>query len=347
MASLQTQLDASSRRDPSIRAIYRDSAGEIHLDWPASAIPVALEDRGGTLWVDVEDRDSNEAVVGSLLRDLFHFHPLAIEDALKETHIPKLDDWGPYLYLVFHSIDFDPDSDGLRLHELDVFLGDNYLLTYHSEPLTLIEQHRRNIERDPMHRMRHGADHVLYHLLDLGVAEYLPAIEHLDNAIDEAQDEVFLNPNPATLERIFRVKRSALRLNRILAPQREVLSRLSRDPFDQVATEHLMYFRDVYDHMVRVHDITESLRDLISSALDTYLSAISNRTNEVMKTLTLVTVFFLPMTFLVGFFGMNFFGESMEFRSPMPKGLMFWGAMVLMVLTPPALWQVVRRRKWF
>ena len=168
-----------------------------------------------------------------------------------------MDDWGEYLYMVFHAIDFDPETDQLRLHELDIFLGRNYLVTYHNQPIPEIDQHWKNIERDPVNRCRNGADHILYHLLDLLVAAYLPAIEHLDEAIDDAQDEVFDRPTSRTLQAIFQVKRSALRLNRILAPEREVINRLARDDYDPIPPEHRVYFRDIYDHLVRVHDITE------------------------------------------------------------------------------------------
>src|SRR5262249_25195832 len=195
----------------------------------------AIDDHAGTIWVDIEDSDAaSGGMVETLLQEVFHFHPLAIEDALKETHVPRLDDWGDYLYVVFHAMDFDPETDELRLHELDIFLGKNYLVTYHNRPIPEIDQHRKNIERDPVNRCRHGADHILYHLLDLIVAAYLPAIEHLDDAIDDAQDEVFDRPTPRTLRSIFQVKRSALRLNRILAPEREVINRLARDDYDPI-----------------------------------------------------------------------------------------------------------------
>ena len=333
---------------PSLRVVYRKSSGEIELNWPVDQIAEALADPHGTLWVDIEDLESNHQSVEYLMLNLFHFHPLAIDDALVECHVPKLDDWGRYLYLVFHTLDFDPASDDLRLHELDIFLGPNYLVTYHTEALRVLDQHRNAIERDPENRLKHGADHLLYHLIDRGVAEYLPAIEHLDEAIDTAQDEVFDFPTRQTLQNIFRVKRSALRLNRILAPQRELLNKLARDPFDQVNAGNRIYFRDVYDHMVRVHDITESLRDLITSALDTYLSAISNRTNDIMKTLTLVTVMFLPMSFLAGFFGMNFFGDTLMFTSPqLPKSIIFAIACAIMFATPAVMYFWARRRGWF
>jgi magnesium transporter len=332
---------------PRIRAVYRAGSGKFHLNWPDDQVQAAVEDHQGVVWVDIEDRDSaSNGEVEALLRDVFHFHPLAVEDALRETHVPRVDDWGEYLYIVFHSIALDPDSDHARLHEIDLFLGPNYLVTHHTEPLEFLEQEIRNIERDPANRLGQGADHLLYRLLDLAVAEYLPAIEHLDEAIDNAQEEVFRKPTPRTLQAIFRVKRSALRLHRTLAPEREVLNRLARDHYQVIADEHQVYFRDVYDHLVRIHDVSESLRDLISGALDTYLSAISNRTNDIMKVLTLVTVMFLPMSVLTSFFGMNFFGDNLAFRTPLPKALLFIVTCLVMATTPWGMWLWARRRGW-
>ena len=314
---------------------------------PSNGCAEAVEDKGGIVWVDIDDRGASaSATAEALLRDVFGFHPLAIEDALKQSHVPRVDDWDDHLYIVFHSIDFDLETDELCLHELDIFLGANYLVTYHTERLDFLDQDRRNIERDPNNRLRHGPDHLLYHFLDLAVAKFLPAIEHLDLVIDAAQEEVFSRPTPQTLKAIFGVKQSALRLHRILSPEREVMNRLARDSYQPIAEEHRVYFRDVYDHIVRIHDLTESLRDLISGALDTYLSAISNRTNDIMKTLTTVTVMFLPMGFLTGFFGMNYFGETLAFQTPLPRALMF--LLTCMVMTGGFIgigfW--ARRRGW-
>jgi len=337
------------RGEPLVRVVFRDSAGAIHLDWPAGQVDRAIADAGGIVWVDIEDLESaNNSHVEAMLRDVFRFHPLAVEDALKDTHVPKVDDWGGYLYLVVDTLDFDPETDDLRLHELDLFLGPNYLVTYHNEPTPVLERHRRNLEREPEHRLQHGPSHLLYRLLDDVVAEFLPAIEHLDDAIDDAQDEVFRNATTRTLQKIFQVKRSALRLHRVVTPMREVLNRLARDPYPRVNVEHRVYFRDVYDHLVRIHDIVESLRDLISGALDTYLSVVSNRTNEIMKALTIVNVMFLPMSFIAGFFGMNFFGDTLMLQSPaLPKATIFWLTVTAMIGTPVGLWHLARRRGWF
>lgn len=331
---------------PVIRMIHRASDGSLDLNWPLERLAEAIADEGATTWIDIERPEQNLAAIETMFRETFAFHPLAIEDALRETHVPKLDDWGKYLYLVLHAIDFDPVSDHLRLHELDVFLGTNYLVTCHSSPMPPVENVRRQIERDCL-RFDHGPDHIVYRIMDCEADAYLHAIEHLDEAIDTAQEEVFDQPTPRTLEQIFRIKRSAVKLHRVLGPQREVANRLARDAYPQIDAPDRVYFRDIYDHLVRLHDISESLRDLISGALDTYLSVVSNRTNEIMKALTLVTVLFMPLTFLVGFFGMNFFGDNIHLPYAMSRGWMFWGNNAVMLITPFALWFWARRRGWF
>lgn len=339
---------ASRGPGPRMRVAFRAASGQVHLDWPAGHIAKALAELGGVIWLDIYDRDASLSEVEVLFREVFRFHPLAIEDALTDSNSPKLDDWGEYLLTVFHAIEFNADTDRVVVHELDAFLGRNFLVTYHSEPLAVVDNLRAQLERDNGQRMEMGADHLLYLLLDAGVAGYLPAFEHLDETIDEAQDEVLSAPSPQTLNRIMHVKRSALRLHRILIPQREVLNRLARDEFPQIDQKDRVYFRDVYDHLVRLHDISETLRDLVSGALDTYLSAVSNRTNEVMKTLTIVTVLFLPLNFVVGFFGMNFFGQNIELG---PLGVshawLFAIICVSLLAAPWSMWIWARVRRWF
>jgi magnesium transporter len=330
------------------KLIYRDGSGALHTDWSRDRIDEALADSTGLIWVDIL---GPEQQASPLLQDWlcrhFHFHHLAVEDALAESHIAKVDDWGEYLYIVFHVAGFEPDSDKLDLHELDVFLGPNYLITYHTAPLEILEQDRKSIMRDPRDRLRNGADHLLYRFLELAIDQSLSAIEHLDEKVDQVQNAVIENASPSALRAIFRLKRAALLLHKALSPQREVLTRLARDPYKPVQAKHRVYFRDLYDHVVRIHDISESLRDLIGGAVETYLSVVSNRTNEIMKALTIATVMFLPMTFLVGFFGMNFFGETLAFTNPMPRALLFWSSTAIMAISPCFIWIYARRRKWF
>lgn len=330
-----------------IRVIYRAGDGTIHQDWPFDQVASAIADPDGTTWIDINDDDLDLGDVETVFHEVFHFHPLAIEDALQDTNVPKIDDWGDYLTVVFHAIEFDSSTLKLIPQELDIFLGRNYLVTYHSVMLPVLRRLRLLIEREGA-KLDLGADHLLYHLLDLGVADFLPVIERLDDAIDAAQDEVFNDPDPGTLQDIFRIKRAALRLHRTLIPLREVLNRLARDEHAQIDALDRVYFRDVYDQLVRLHDISETLRDLISGALDTYLSAISNRTNDVMKTLTVVTVLFLPLNFVVGFFGMNFFDDNISLSVGHRLHLVLFLAIIAcMVLSPLAMWAWAKRRRWF
>ena len=331
-----------------IHLSYRDGTGAFHADWPISRVEEAIKDHGGLLWIDIQGPDEHLGMhLENWLCDHFQFHALAVEDALRQTHVPKVDDWGEYLYIVFHVARIVPETDALELLELDIFLGKNYLITYHTVPLPILEQDRQSIERDPRDRLRQGADHLLVRFLELAIDQSLKVIENLDEQVDDIQNAVIANATSQNLKTIFRIKRSAIQLHKILSPQREVLNRLARDPYQPIQTKHRVYFRDLYDHVVRIHDISESLRDLISGTLETYLSVVANRTNDIMKALTIVTVMFMPMTFIVGFFGMNFFGATLESTRPFHKGLLFWGSIAIMAISPCFIWIYARRRKWF
>jgi magnesium transporter len=331
-----------------IRIIYRKSSGELDLNFPVERLADAIADSKGTVWIDVEDLNGNSnGEVDELFRSVFKFHPLAIDDALIESHVPKVDDWDDHLYIVFHICAVDPGTAQLSLRELDIFLGQNYLVTYHTEPVPIFDQDRQNIEKDPRDRLREGPDHLLYRFLELAIDQSLEVIQALDDRVDAIQNQVVEGPSSAVLHSIFHIKRSAIRLHKILAPQREVLNRLARDPYKAIQSRHRVYFRDLYDHVVRIHDISEGLRDLIAGALETYLSVVSNRTNDTMKTLTIVTVMFLPMSFLASFFGMNFFGENLVLRASLPRMLLFLGTCLLMGVSPVVIWIQAKRKKWF
>jgi magnesium transporter len=221
------------------------------------------------------------------------------------------------------------------------------MVTHHTEHITAIERLRSIYQRDAR-RLQRGADFLLFELADAIVADFMPCLDALDETSNDLEDEVFSNPTKETLPRIFTLKRAAIQLRRILSPQREVLNRLARDEYRVIDAKERVYFRGVYDHLVRLHDINEGVRDLIGGALDIYLSATSNRLNEEMRILTQVTVLGLPLTFLTGFFGMNFFGASYEIPAPFEGKLLFLIAMLTMIITPIVLYtllkQYVRRR---
>ena len=184
--------------------------------------------------------------------------------------------------------------------------GRQYIVTHHDETIPALEKVWLAAQRDDRH-VKNGADHLLYKLVDEVVASYMPVVEEMDEAIDDTEDQIFVTATPHILERLFQFKRATITLRRIISPQREVLNRLARDDYKVIDAKDRIYFRDVYDHLVRLYDITESIRDLVGGALDTYLSVINNRMNDIMKTLTLITTLFMPISFVAGFFGMNFF----------------------------------------
>lgn len=327
-----------------IRSVYRTKEGNVRTDLQPEKFATALRDARGLLWVDFEE--TSPEVDEPILRETFGFHPLAVDDALQESHVPKVDDWGEYLYVVLHTVDFD-ERGGARVDtlELDVFLGKNYIVTHHDKPMAAIERVWTSCQRDERH-LKSGADHLLYRLADEIVASYMPAVEEMDDAIDAIEGQIFHRPSPATAERIFALKRAVLRLRRILDPQREVLNKLARDDYTVIDAKDRVYFRDVYDHFVRLHDITESLRDLVGGALDTYLSVINNRMNDIMKTLTVITTLFMPLAFVSGFFGMNFFQPTTPLLDPWTSLPALVITLAIMVLTPVTMLLYIRRRGW-
>ncbi len=320
-----------------IRTMYRNAGGGFTTDLPQTHWRVALRDTGGILWVDI-CQEPVEAVE-PLLKDIFHFHPLAIDDALRETHVPRIDNWGDYAYLVVHDVSFDSARIELEAREVDIFLGRNFLVTHHAQPIDFVDRVWTGTVGD-QRLLERGPDFLLYDLLDLLTSDYMPIVDALDNAVDELEAEIFDAPTRRTLNTLFSIKRVALQLRRIIGPQREVLNRLARDDYKMIDAADRVYFRDVYDHLVRLADVNEGLRDLISGALDTYLSVSSNRINEIMKVLTIISALFMPIAFLSGFFGMNF--TWIPFNSRWLLG----GALGIMIVVPLLMLLWFKRRGW-
>ncbi len=326
-----------------IRTFYYNEADGIRTEFEVEEIPAMLQNENGLLWVDFQGTPPNEDE--PILRDIFNFHPLAIDDALQENHVPKIDDWGSYLYIVLHAVIFDRQKDEfLDTNELDIFIGCNYMVTHHDQAIGAVDHLWSMLPRDVRY-LQHGADHLLYRLVDDVVANYMPVVEELDEEIDSAEDEIFSSPTSATLARVFALKRATLHLRRIIGPQREVLNKLARDDNRVIDARDRIYFRDVYDHLVRLQDISESLRDLVSGSLDTYLSVVNNRMNDIMKTLTIITTVFMPIAFVTGFFGMNFFQPvaKLTIWTALPA---FFITLAIVVLTPTGMFLWMRRRGW-
>jgi magnesium transporter len=326
-----------------IRSLYYLPDTPIQKDVLPEQFPDLIKNPQAVLWVDFNDEPPE---ICQPILERFGFHPLAIDDALQETHVPRLDDWGDYLYIVLNYMSMHTNDDlwETKIDELDVFLGKNYIVTHHDEPIAAVEATWIACDRDERN-VQEGADHILYRIADNLVADYMPDVEKIDEAIDVIEDQVFDRPTPRTLEQLFALKRVLLAMRRIILPQREVLNKLARDEYQVIDPRDRIFFRDIYDHLVRLHDLNESLRDLVGGAVDTYLSVINNRMNEIMKTLTIITVLFMPLTFLTGYFGMNFFEPlgNLRFWTTNP---VFYLTLATIILMPVAMYIWFRRRTW-
>jgi magnesium transporter len=326
-----------------IHSLYRRRDGSMFTDIQPSRMTEAIQDKGGLLWVDFNDEPKESCM--PILRDIFNFHPLAIDDALEETHVPKVDDWGTYLYIVLHGVVFDSEQEEpLSTNEMDLFLGDNYLITYRLQSMPGLEHVWETCQRDER-LMQKGATNLLYRIVDETVANYMPVVEQIDEMVDQIEDSLFDHPVPHLLERIFSLKRALLHLRRIISPQREVLNKLARGDFRVIPEGDRVFFRDVYDHLVRLYDIAEGLRDLVGGALETYLSVVSNRMNEVMKILAVITTLFMPISFLSGFFGMNFF-QPVASLPAWTERVTFLSVLFIMIVIPIGMFFWMRKREW-
>jgi magnesium transporter len=332
----------SSPHSGHYNGFFRNAAGELSTLPPDdNAIRQALTDPRGIVWIDLILDGIDDT---RLLDEVFQFHPLAIEDVRNDRLDPaKIDDHGSYIFIVVQALTgYEPDTE-ISVMEVDFFLGANYVVSCHRkhcEALNTIISRRQRVEQ----LMHKSAAWLLHGLLDGIVDDFLPIVDELDETIDQLENDVLERPEPSVLQKILIAKRNSLRLRRATTPQRDIMNRLSRGEFPVLIPEDLsMYFRDIFDHLVRIEYLIEALRDLSDAALQTYLSVVSNRLNEVMRVLTAAATIFLPLTLISGIYGMNF--ESNQFPSFQAN----WGFPVitgLMIALALAMLVYFKYRKW-
>ncbi len=300
----------------------------------------AIASKQGLLWIDLESATREEA---GFLSTVFAFHPLAIDDCFNLHVDPaKADDYGDYIFVIAQAISYKSTTEELETTELDLFLGANYVVSFHSQPLTFVDEVRRRCDADGPEVTR-GADFLAHALLDAVVDAYQPAVDQLDDTLTAVEERVLARPEQSLLQEILLLKHNVQRLRRMILPQRDVVNRISRGEFPNVVrAETNIYYRDIYDHVVRVEQLMESVRDLADGVLNTYLSSVNNRMNEVMKTLSVVATILLPLTFVASIYGMNF--------EHMPELRWYYGyALALGIMAAVAAGMLVffRLRRWF
>jgi magnesium transporter len=289
-------------------------------------------------WIDLEDPTVKEATI---LEDPFHFHPLAIEDCLSEVHHPKVDDYEAYIFAILHGIRFDAPTDSFITRELDIFLGTNFLITHHNGPMRSITAVREQCGKNIQASLPRGVDFLLHSILDQMFEHYFPSLDAIEDKIQLVQVEVFENPSRETLDRIFALKRDVMQLRRICLPQREIINRLARADFKVINSRAAVYFRDIYDNLYRIVEGSMAYQDMTQSTMDAYLSAVSNRLNETMKRLTIISALLMPMTVITGVYGMNF-----EFMPELHWPLGYPFALALMAAAAGGLLLLFRRKNW-
>ena len=262
----------------------------------------ALQDKEGLLWVDLED--ANEFESDSLV-EIFNFHPLAVEDCVSDLSQPKVDDYEEYLFLVMHAVQLT-SKDQLVTVELDIFLGKNYVATVHKKPIRSVEQIRESMPKKFDLFMGHGGDLLVHAILDNLVDHYLPVIEFYDQRLDQIEEGMFNSPSKEYLPRVMQAKRDIFHLRRIVGPQRDTVNYLTRTPTPFIKPKHMMYFRDVYDHLFRIYGVLEGFHEMIPSILQVYFSHSSHMLNEIMKRMTVLATLTMPAMIIASIYGMNF-----------------------------------------
>ncbi len=304
-------------------ATLLDRDGEKHAKVDRTAVESRVS-AGEFFWLDIEDAEPDDF---ALLRDVFRFHPLALEDSEHFGQRPKLEEYDDFVFFVAYGAAPPPDAD--RLVEVHIFYSERYLVTVRREHAPSCEALRERYVRQPGKLERPIV--VLYRLLDSLSDSFFPALEDYDERIDAVEDDIFRDPRDEHLQEIVRMKRSLNRLRRVVGPQRDVASQLFGGaavlPGSDAEAER--YFRDIFDHLIRVTDLIDSYKDLLTGATDVYLSMVSNRLNLVVERLTVLSTILLPLIVLTGFFGQNF--------GWMVRHVGSWEAFVLLGLLLPVV----------
>jgi magnesium transporter len=331
-----------------IRSLVFTTQGRLHSrNIEMFLMPTLLTDTNLFLWVDLESPTPEENKY--VLEEVFHFHPLSIEDCLTASPSPKVDEYSPkegdrftpYLFIVIHAVDYSRKDGVFATSELDFFLGRNFLVTYHAGPLRSVSLTEDRAVKATMNIAR-APDRVAHTLLDSIVENYKPALDELSVEIAELEQQALQHPTTQTLNKILRVKKEVVHLRQIIGPQREVLARFAGGEFKLIRPHLVPYYRDVYDDLFHISELAQGYADALTGILQVYLNMSSNRTGEVVKLLTMITVVTTPLMMVGTWYGMNF--------KHMPELDWKYGyaaALALTLVSTLATYWYFKKKKWF
>jgi len=299
----------------------------------------ALIDERSLLWVDFSDVDDDDI---DLLTMVFNLHTLTVEDFIMPNVRPKVEQFQDYLFLIMFALEApnNHQKGKVRTVELDFCLGKNFVITFHSSPIGTLTSFKERIKKQsPI--IKHSADMLLYYMLDSCIEAYFPVITEFDNLVDEMSDELFKDPTNETLKKIYHLKNEVMLLRRTIGPQADAIGHIAQGEHQFIASTNTMYFRNIHDNLLRLNDIIGTSRDIITGAMEAYVSVVSNRLNEIMKTLTVIATIMMPLTLIASIYGMNF-------RHMPELGSKFGYPAVLMTMLVIAVTMIVyfKQKKW-
>ncbi len=322
-----------------------DRASRIGIDDP-TIVSKYLETHTVS-WIDV--LGLGNLATWDALSGVFNLHRLLVEDVVNVPQRPKIEHYQDQLLIIAIMVVLNPDGSGFNKEQVSLVLGKNYLLTVQEEPQEdCFHGVRQRIESDRGIIRKQGADYLAYCLLDAIVDGYFPVLEYYGELIEDLEEEVMTKPDRSTLQKIYKIRRELLTIRRAIWPQRDAINSLIRDGSDLISHDVHIYLRDCYDHTVQVMDMVETYRELATGLMDVYLSAVSNKMNEIMKLLTIVSAIFIPLTFIAGVYGMNFSREKSPYN--MPELDWYWGypaCLSLMLIIAGSLVFFFWKRGWF
>ncbi len=290
-------------------------------------------------WIEVCGLHQTE-IISSIGQSL-EIHPLLLEDILNTEHRPKFEVYGDYAFLTLKVFSFRQPSLEIETEQVSLIIGQNYILSFQESTLPIFGPVKERLRNSRGKIRSKGADYLLYSLTDVIVDQYYAVIEKTGDDLDEIEDLLFRDPSKRALIRTQQVKKNILILRKSVMPLREILHRLGRDDVALIGEQNYVFFNDVYDHIVQIIDNMETYRETGSELKDIYLSSLSNRMNEVMKLLTIIATIFIPLTFIVGIYGMNFdFMPELRWKYGY---LMIW---IVIIITGVGMLVYFRRRKW-
>jgi magnesium transporter len=303
---------------------------------------VAPPGDGVLRWIDLRSPAASHL---ELLRDRFNFHPLTIEDCARFDQRPKLEEYQDHIFLVTQGFAAKGERiDELELHELHAFLGEHYLVTVHQGDIGAVERVWLRLTAEPR-LLGRGVDFVYYLVADGIADDNFPILDLIGDELEDLEDSVLSSPRREVVQRIFELKHHLVWMRKVLSPQRDVLGLLAKRGDAHVDERTAVYLRDVYDHLVRINESIEANRDLLGNALEAYLSAMSQRTNEVMKYLTIMSAVFLPLAFVVGFFGQNFDNFPL-LKDWVHSDALMWTMIGVCLATPIGMLAWFKHRDW-